>query len=105
MTYGLKIFDSSGVEVLDLSNNTGLIVGQYNYGPFTSTGDYSYSVTNANFANCYALALPTVARMFTDIYATISGTTLNVYIHTTSDNSGNPTDTYVTVYVIDKGSL
>lgn len=105
MPYGLQVFNASGTEVLNLSNNTGLIVGQYNYGPFTATGGYSYSVTNPSFANCYALALPTIARMFTDIYATITGTTLNIYIYTTSDGSGSATDTYVTVYVIDKGSL
>lgn len=105
MSYGLQIFNSSGVETLNLSNNTGLIVAQYNYGPFTTTGDYSYTVTNSNFSNCYAIALPTMARMFTDVYSAISGTTLTTYIHTTDDGSGNPTDTYVTVYVINKGSL
>lgn len=105
MSFGLKIFNSSGTEVLNLSNSTGLIIAQYNYGPFTSTGDYTYSVTDSRFVNCYAIALPTMARMFTDVYASISGTTLTTYIHTTSDASGNPTNTYVAVYVIDKGSL
>ena len=105
MTYGLKIFNSSGVETLNLSSNTGLIVAQYNYGPLTATGGYLYTATNANFANCYAIAIPTATRMFTDVYAEITGTTLNVFIQTTADGSGNPTDTYVAVYVINKGSL
>jgi hypothetical protein len=105
MTYGLKIFNSSGVETLNLSNNTGLIVAQYNYGPLTATGGYLYTVTNANFANCYAIALPAMARMFTDVYAEITGTTLNVFIQTTADGSANPRDTYIAVYIINKGSL
>lgn len=104
MAYGLKINDSSGNEVLTLANSTGLIIAQYNYGPFTATGDYFYNETNANFINCQALIIPTRTRMLTNVSTSFSGTTLNVYIHTTA--AGNsPFDTYVAIYVIDKGAL
>jgi len=105
MSYGLKIFNSGGIETVNLTSNTGLIIAQYNYGPLIGTNDFLYSVTDSRFVNCYAIAVPTASRMFTSVFTSFSGTTLNTYIHTTADNSGNPTDTYVSVCVIDKGSL
>jgi hypothetical protein len=105
MTYGLKVWNSAGVEVLNLANNTGLIIAQFNYGPLTTSGGYQYIVTNNDFVGCTAFTVPTRTRMFTNSNATIVGNQLITRIQCTADGSGGATATYVAVYVIDPGSL
>lgn len=105
MTYGLKIWNPSGVEVLNLTNNTGLIVAQYNYGPFSSSGNFQYIETNDSFLGCTAFSIIVRSRMFTQVNATVVGNQVITRISCVSSGGSELLTTYVATYVIDPGSL